>query len=90
MWPKVELLDPTNYPSPKYVSLNFMNYYIRPAKPSDEAFLWQMLYEAAHMAETGETLETAKTNPNLARYVANWGLPHDIGFIAETKIIGNW
>jgi ribosomal protein S18 acetylase RimI-like enzyme len=62
-----------------------MDYYIRPAQPSDEAFLWQMLYEAAHMSNAGETIETAKTNSNLARYVANWGLPDDVGFIAETK-----
>jgi ribosomal protein S18 acetylase RimI-like enzyme len=59
-----------------------MTYPIRPATPDDEAILWQMLYEAAHMAEAGETIATAKTNPGLARYVAGWGLPDDAGFIA--------
>jgi ribosomal protein S18 acetylase RimI-like enzyme len=40
-----------------------------------------MLYEAAHMAEAGETMEQAKTHPSLARYAAGWGLPDDMGFI---------
>lgn len=41
-----------------------------------------MLYEAAHMSQSGESVEAAKQNPDLARYVAHWGQPHDSGFLA--------
>jgi ribosomal protein S18 acetylase RimI-like enzyme len=37
------------------------------------------------MAEAGETMEVAKTNLSLAKYVTNWGSPHDIGFIAQVE-----
>lgn len=62
-----------------------MNYTIRPATSQDDDILWQMLYEAAHMAEAGETMAVAKTNLSLAKYVTNWGLPHDMGFIAQVE-----
>ena len=62
-----------------------MQYEIRPATPQDEEILWQMLYEAAHMEEAGETLETAKTNPLLAKYAQAWGQPHDLGVVAYPK-----
>ncbi len=61
------------------VSMKFM---IKSAEPKDEHFLWQMLYEAAHMDEAGEPVEAAKHNPALARYVAHWGQEHDVGYIA--------
>jgi GNAT superfamily N-acetyltransferase len=61
-----------------------MNYLISPLTPEDEPFLWQMLYEAAHMAEKGDlTIEDAMNHPDLAKYVKNWGLPTDIGFVAN-------
>ncbi len=61
-----------------------MNFAIRRARAGDEAFLWQMLYYAAHMdEEPGVTVESAKTNPDLAYYVENWGGgAADVGFIA--------
>ena len=34
-----------------------MTYEIRPAVASDQPFLWQMLYYAAHMDEGGESLD---------------------------------
>lgn len=56
---------------------------IRPLERGDEPFLWQMLYYAAHMQEDGETsLEAAKQNTGLQKYVQDWGYETDIGVIA--------
>ena len=42
-----------------------------------------MLYYAAHMDEdAGVSPETAKTNPDLMKYVKDWGCETDIGIIA--------
>ncbi|MBD2201880.1 GNAT family N-acetyltransferase [Calothrix sp. FACHB-1219] len=61
-----------------------MNYSIRPLIQEDEPFLWQMLYEAAHMAEEGNlTIQDAMNHPELARYVKNWGANGDMGFLAS-------
>lgn len=60
-----------------------MNYIIRSIEVGDEAFLWQMLFYAAHMhQEAGKTVADAKQNPDLIKYVINWGRPGDLGFIA--------
>jgi ribosomal protein S18 acetylase RimI-like enzyme len=60
-----------------------LNYTIRPLTQEDEPFLWQMLYEAAHMAEEGNlTVQDAMNNPELDRYVKNWGTKGDMGFVA--------
>jgi ribosomal protein S18 acetylase RimI-like enzyme len=60
-----------------------MDYTIRPALKSDEPFLWQMLYYAAHMDEDGVAPESAHSNPDLAYYVEDWaGRRCDLGFIA--------
>ena len=59
-----------------------MTYEIRPAVASDQPFLWQMLYYAAHMDEGGESLESAHGNPLLAPYVEGYGRPGDLGVIA--------
>ncbi|AFY48525.1 hypothetical protein Nos7524_2692 [Nostoc sp. PCC 7524] len=43
-----------------------MNYIIRPLTQQDEPFLWQMLYEAAHMAAEGDlTVQDAMNHPEL-------------------------
>ncbi|WP_243714041.1 hypothetical protein [Nostoc sp. 106C] len=61
-----------------------MNYSIRPLTQKDEPFLWQMLYEAAHMTEEGNlTVQDAMNHPELARYVNNWGTKDDMGFLAS-------
>jgi ribosomal protein S18 acetylase RimI-like enzyme len=61
-----------------------MQYRFRPVSPSDEPFLWEMLYYAAHVdEEPGSSIETAKKNPFLIKYVALWGQPGDLGVIAE-------
>ncbi|MEH1786242.1 GNAT family N-acetyltransferase [Nostoc sp.] len=60
-----------------------MDYFIRPLTQEDEPFLWQMLYEAAHLVEEGNlTVQDAKNNPDLAKYVENWGCKDDSGFVA--------
>lgn len=59
-----------------------MAYSIRPLTKEDEPFLWQMLYEAAHMADNPEPLAAVINNPDLAKYVKDWGRKDDMGFIA--------
>ncbi|MEG4959139.1 MULTISPECIES: GNAT family N-acetyltransferase [unclassified Microcoleus] len=59
------------------------DYSIRPLTQEDEPFLWQMLYEAAHMAEEGEsTVQAVVNHPLIAKYVKNWGRANDLGFAA--------
>lgn len=61
-----------------------LDYSIRPLTPEDEPFLWQMLYEAAHIAEEGEsTVQAVLNHPLIAKYVKNWGRANDLGFAAE-------
>jgi ribosomal protein S18 acetylase RimI-like enzyme len=60
-----------------------MNCRFRPVFPIDEPFLWEMLYYAAHADEEPDgSIEKAKQNPFLAKYVAHWGRPGDLGVIA--------
>ncbi|MBE9121394.1 GNAT family N-acetyltransferase [Tychonema sp. LEGE 07199] len=60
-----------------------LDYYIRPLTQEDEPFLWQMLYEAAHVAEEGEsTVEAVVNHPLIAKYVKDWGRANDMGFAA--------
>ncbi len=55
---------------------------LRRAVPDDQAFLWQMLYYAAHMDEGCEAPESARANPALAPYVEGFGRADDVGVIA--------
>lgn len=60
-----------------------MTHSLRAIQVSDEAFLWLMLFYAAHMHdEPGKTVADAKQNSDLAKYVTQWGQPGDLGFIA--------
>ncbi|MBD2211548.1 GNAT family N-acetyltransferase [Nostoc linckia FACHB-104] len=60
-----------------------MDYVISPITPEDEPFLWQMLYEAAHLAEEGNlTVEDLMHHPDLAKYVKNWHDKNDMGYVA--------
>ncbi len=60
-----------------------LDYYIRPLTQEDEPFLWPMLYEAAHVAEEGEsTVEAVVNHPLIAKYVKDWGRASDMGFAA--------
>ncbi|HEY9750759.1 MAG TPA: GNAT family N-acetyltransferase [Allocoleopsis sp.] len=60
-----------------------MQYSIQPLTIADEPFLWEMLFEAAHLRDEGETnIQAAKDHPLLARYVEGWGREGDLGFVA--------
>ena len=62
---------------------------IRLATVEDEPFLWEMLYEAAQMAKDGAvSADEARAHPYLARYVAGWGLPGDVGVVAADAVDG--
>ena len=66
-----------------------INYIIRPITAADEAFLWQIIYYAAHLhEETGKTVADAMQNATLALYVTAWGRPGDLGFLAEDPLTG--
>jgi ribosomal protein S18 acetylase RimI-like enzyme len=55
----------------------------RPVSLIDEPFLWEMLYYAAHVdEEPNGSVEAVRNNPFLAKYVAHWGKPGDLGMIA--------
>lgn len=60
--------------------MNLLN--VRQATRGDEPFLWRMLYYAAHMDEQGADVSAAMNQPALATYVAGWGRPGDLGFVA--------
>jgi ribosomal protein S18 acetylase RimI-like enzyme len=64
------------------MTVNF-NYKIRPATPSDEPFLWEMLYHSLYIeAGSAPYPREILKNPQLARYVIGWGRTGDMGFIA--------
>lgn len=54
------------------------------ATAADEAFLWEMLAEAAHLAADGDgSVAAAQQHPFLAKFVRGWGRQGDIGVIAR-------
>ena len=60
-----------------------MNCRFRPVYLIDEPFLWEMLYYAAHVDEEPDSsVEKARNNPFLTKYVTHWGQPGDLGVIA--------
>ncbi|MEM1096065.1 MAG: GNAT family N-acetyltransferase [Bacteroidota bacterium] len=64
-----------------------MDAHLRLLTPDDEAFLWQALYHALHVApgEVPFPPEVVR-QPEIARYVAGWmRRPGDAGFIAEAE-----
>jgi ribosomal protein S18 acetylase RimI-like enzyme len=63
---------------------------LRAATTADEPFLWAMLFEASHAAEDGLTgPDDLRAIPELARYVAGWGRPGDLGVVAtEAELRG--
>jgi ribosomal protein S18 acetylase RimI-like enzyme len=55
---------------------------IRPLVKADEPFLWEMLYQALHVEAGSEPPPRDIVNqPDLAKYVANWGKSTDSGFV---------
>jgi ribosomal protein S18 acetylase RimI-like enzyme len=63
--------------------VNGMNYPIRSLTPADQSFLWEMLYQALHTTP-GQTPPPREVidQPDLARYVQDWGRSGDRGFVA--------
>lgn len=63
-----------------------MRYVIRPVEVTDEPFLWDMLYLALYVPPDAKPLPREVIyQPELAKYVKNWGQQDDIGFIAMLK-----
>lgn len=58
-------------------------YEIRPLVLSDQAFLWEMLYQSLYVAEGDAPFERSILDtPEIARYVRGWGRENDSGFVA--------
>ena len=54
---------------------------LRAIRASDVEFLWQMLGRAAHGPV--DELDTFRSDPEVARLLADWGRPGDRGVVAE-------
>lgn len=66
-----------------------MSYIIRPATPSDEPFLWEMLFQSLYVEEGREPFARDVVRlPNVARYVQGWGRAGDLGFVAVEDATG--
>jgi ribosomal protein S18 acetylase RimI-like enzyme len=67
-----------------------VNWVIRAVAPSDEAFLWEMLYQAIHVPPGAETSSRdVLLQPEIRRYMDNWGQPDDLGFVAVNPASSN-
>lgn len=59
------------------------NTIVRPLTPADEPALWDMLYYAIYVAEGAVPPGREVVNqPEVAKYVREWGRADDMGFIA--------
>ena len=62
------------------MSSNYLNHEL---VKSDEPFLYEMLYQALYVPEGGIPYErNIIENPELAKYVKDWGKEHDFGLIS--------
>jgi ribosomal protein S18 acetylase RimI-like enzyme len=60
-----------------------MSHSIRQLSPSDQQFLWEMLYQSLHVPEGGPAFPRDAINrPEIAKYVSAWGRAGDMGFVA--------
>jgi len=58
-------------------------YLIRSLTPSDQDFLWEMLYQAIYVPAGVPPPDRAILQlPEVAKYGAGWGRPDDLGFVA--------
>ena len=56
---------------------------IRQLSPSDQQFLWEMLYQSLHVPEGGTPFPRDVINqPEIEKYVRAWGRAGDMGFVA--------
>jgi ribosomal protein S18 acetylase RimI-like enzyme len=58
---------------------------IRLASPSDQPFLWEMLYQSLFVEGQEPFPRDVLERPNIARYVKDWGRDGDMGFVAEDE-----
>lgn len=61
---------------------------LRPIQLTDEPFMWEMLLESVYVpdGQPRPAMDLVKTVPELQHYAADWGRPHDFGYIAvETE-----
>jgi GNAT superfamily N-acetyltransferase len=66
-----------------------MSYVIRPATPSDEPFLREMLFESLYVEEgRAQFARDVLQRPEVARYVEGWGRAGDLGFVAVEDACG--
>jgi ribosomal protein S18 acetylase RimI-like enzyme len=56
---------------------------LRPATAEDEPFLWRMLALAADAGRDGLSVEGARGDEAISRYLDGWGRPGDVGVVAE-------
>ena len=62
------------------------DYDLRPLTGADEPILWEMLYLGIRRTSGGEEPgREVVQQPQYARYVAAWGQPGDVGFIAHDR-----
>src|SRR5206468_9908043 len=62
------------------------DYVIRPLTPQDEPILWEMLYHGlSEPAAPKPASRDILRRPEISKYVAGWGRPGDIGFVAHEK-----
>ncbi|MGL5942239.1 MAG: GNAT family N-acetyltransferase [Waterburya sp.] len=63
--------------------VNERSYIIRSIELADQPFLWEMLYQALFVPPDATPLpKEVIFQPELAKYVQNWGLDDDTGLIA--------
>jgi ribosomal protein S18 acetylase RimI-like enzyme len=66
-----------------------MNCPIRSLTPTDQPFLWEMLYQALYIPPGQAPLPREVIDqPDLARYVQDWGRSGDRGFVASDPVTG--
>jgi ribosomal protein S18 acetylase RimI-like enzyme len=66
-----------------------MAYTIRSLTPADQTFLWKMLYQALYVpADQNPPPREVIYQPDLARYVQDWGREGDRGFLAIDPTTG--
>lgn len=55
---------------------------VRPLTPTDQPFLWEMLYQSLYVPKDSAPFERDIVNyPDIARYVKDWGRADDSGFV---------
>jgi ribosomal protein S18 acetylase RimI-like enzyme len=66
-----------------------INHTLRSLTPADQPFLWEMLYQALYVpADEPPPPRDVIYQPDLARYVQDWGRAGDRGFLASDLATG--